>query len=85
MVGQQMPMIGLKGVRMLSRRSFLEKVTLAGTLPLYVGACSNHVDSVGYEAAAQSTWRAPSFLNASRVAINQELVRLATLAPSSHS
>ena len=50
-----------------------------------VSACSRGTDAEGYEAAAARTWRHGALNGFNGAAIDKELVRYATLAPSSHN
>ena len=50
-----------------------------------LSACSQGSDSDGYAAAAERTWRAGPPLDIEGAALARELVRYATLAPSSHN
>jgi hypothetical protein len=67
----------------LSRRQFVSSVpvVLGGTSLL--SACSR--DPQGYEAVAERTRRAGPLVGTEGAALSQELVRYATLAPSSHN
>ena len=72
-------------VAIISRRRF---VTCAPALlggASILSACSQGADSEGYEAAAARTWRANPSVGIEGAALSQELVRCATLAPSSHN
>lgn len=68
------------------RRDFLQKSAIALGAPLLLPACSAHVSKQGYDDAVRSTWRPfdGSVMNESS-ALAHELVRHATLAPSSHN
>jgi hypothetical protein len=48
-------------------------------------ACSSAAEPEGYEAVAASTWRAGPLAGIEGVALTRELIRCATLAPSSHN
>ncbi len=50
-----------------------------------LSACSSGADAQGYSAAAEQTWRAGSSLTIEGATLARELVRYATLAPSSHN
>lgn len=79
----------------ITRRRFTSSasVALGGFAGLGLSACSTGTDPQGYEAVAAQTWRlaggpgeegaAPMRLPAQE--LGRELVRLATLAPSSHN
>ena len=69
----------------ISRRRFVSSApALFGAAPL-LSACSQGSDSEGYDAAAERTWRAGPSLGIEGAALARELVRYATLAPSSHN
>jgi hypothetical protein len=69
----------------VSRRQFVSTapVVLGGASML--SACSSASDRQGYEAIAMQTWRAGPIVGTEGAALSQELVRYATLAPSSHN
>ena len=69
----------------MTRRQFVSSAAL--TLPAAAGlvACSSGADSAGYEALAAQTWQTDLPAGIAGVALSQELVRCATLAPSSHN
>ena len=50
-----------------------------------MSACSQGSNAESYEAVAARTWRANSVIGVESSALGQELVRYATLAPSSHN
>jgi len=50
-----------------------------------LSACSQGSDPESYEAVAARTWRAGSLVGIEGAALGRELVRYATLAPSSHN
>ena len=62
---------------MLTRREF------AMTAPLLLSACAP--DGVSYDAAAAQTWKLGALTGLDGLALKRELVRYATLAPSSHN
>jgi len=70
---------------MLTRREFGASTSslLAGALVL--PGCTPRPVSEGYEAVANQTWRFGADTGLSGLALGQELVRYATLAPSSHN
>ena len=72
-------------VVVISRRHFISSgpAVLGGASIL--SACSQRSDSEGYEAAAKRTWRAGPSAGVAGAALGLELVRCATLAPSSHN
>ena len=70
---------------MISRRRFVATApTLLGGASV-LSACSQGADTEGYEAVATQTWQAGSSAPIEGAALGQELVRYATLAPSSHN
>ena len=72
-------------VAMISRRRFVSSApALFGGASLS-SACSQGADSEGYEAVATRTWHAGQSSGLEGSALGQELVRCATLAPSSHN
>jgi hypothetical protein len=67
----------------ISRRRFVSSApALLGGASI-LSACSQGAD--GYEAVAARTWRAGPSVDIDGAALSQELVRYATLAPSSHN
>ena len=69
----------------ISRRRFVSSVpALVGAAPL-LSACSQDSDAEGYAPVAERTWRASAPGGAQGAALALELVRYATLAPSSHN
>jgi hypothetical protein len=70
---------------MITRRQFTASTPLlvAGTLSL--SGCSPEPASDRYEAVAKRTWRPAAVTNRSGATLGKELVRHATLAPSSHN
>jgi hypothetical protein len=55
------------------------------TSPLALQACTSKAPQERYEAAAQNTWQAGAMSDLRGPALARDLVRLATLAPSSHN
>lgn len=74
-----------QAVSRMTRRQFASSATLAlgGTVGLM--ACSAQPESEGYDAVAAQTWRAGDGVGVTGLALRKELVRCATLAPSSHN
>lgn len=70
---------------MMTRKQFLESGVALVAAPLGLAACAPADSPGSYEATAQQIWRPTSGAPASEMAIRQELVRLATLAPTSHN
>ena len=69
----------------LTRRQLvLSATTLCSGAPLLL-ACSPQSQTQTYEAATAQTWRADTTASVEGVGTQQELVRCATLAPSSHN
>ena len=69
----------------ISRRRFVSSApALVGVAPL-LSACSQGSDAEGYAAVAERTWRASLSVGIEGAALTRELVRYATLAPSSHN
>lgn len=69
----------------LSRRQFVSSApAILGGVSL-VSACERESDPQGYEAIAARTWRGGAMVGAGVSALSEELVRCATLAPSSHN
>lgn len=66
------------------RRVILSAPAVLGGASI-LSACSKRPDAQGYEAAAARTWRAGPSVGVEGSALGSELVRCATLAPSSHN
>jgi hypothetical protein len=70
---------------MITRREFIISTSATiGGLALLL-SCSSETTSDGYENAVRSTWRHSALSNADKPALLRELVRYATMAPSSHN
>lgn len=70
---------------MITRRQFTATAaTLLGS-PLVLAGCSRKTDSESYDAVARQTWRQGGLTGFEGAALRRELVRYATLAPSSHN
>lgn len=70
---------------MVTRRQFIcSAMALVGG-PLALGACSSGTSDESYEAAARRTWRHAEGQITGGSLIQRELIRYATLAPSSHN
>lgn len=68
-----------------SRRQFVSSApALLGGASL-LSACTREPDAQSYEAVAARTWRVGSVAGTEGAALSEELVRCATLAPSSHN
>lgn len=73
------------GLVMVNRREFIASTlaTIGGLASL--SSCSSESAAESYENAARSTWRHSAVSAGDRPALLRELVRYATLAPSSHN
>jgi len=81
-----MPAIAQGGqVVKVSRRQFVCAAPAAFVGASNLSACSRVSAPEGYEAVAASTWRIGTLPDLEGGALTQELVRCATLAPSSHN
>ena len=70
---------------MLTRKQFIRSgIAIAGA-PLVLQACSTLTGEDDYQAAVRQTWRPAHVAIGDHLAIRRELVRYATLAPSSHN
>lgn len=69
----------------LTRRHFSARCASVMAPPLLLGGCSFGNAEVSYTEAVQRTWRREAPVAAGRVPLLEELVRCATLAPSSHN
>jgi hypothetical protein len=69
----------------LSRRRFVVRAPAALGGTSLLPACTRESEPEGYEAVSAQTWRAGSVANPEGAALSEELVRCATLAPSSHN
>ncbi len=70
---------------MLTRNQFIRSgLTLAGS-PLVLQASSSATSDDSYEATARRIWRPAEVVTGDSLATRRELVRYATLAPSSHN
>ena len=70
---------------MVTRRQFIGSATVVVGAPLILGACSSGASDESYAAAARRTWRSAEGQLGDSSLIRRELVRCATLAPSSHN
>ena len=68
---------------MFTRRHFNTSALLSCSLTL--AACSQEPDNNSYEAVANQTWQPGALTGFPGTALGRELVRYATLAPSSHN
>ena len=70
---------------MITRRQFSVSTPLLVTVSLALSGCSKESATDGYEAVAERIWQPGPLTHFSAVALGRELVRCATLAPSSHN
>jgi hypothetical protein len=70
---------------MLTRRQFAISTPWLAAAPLALSACSAEPVAQSYEALAASTWTLGASTDFNGAALGRELVRYATLAPSSHN
>ena len=70
---------------MITRRQFAASTPLLAASGLALSGCSQEPASDGYEAVAERTWQPGAVTNFSGATLGRELVRCATLAPSSHN
>jgi len=70
---------------MITRRQFAASTPCLLAAPLALSGCSQEPAADGYEAVAQRTWQLGAVTGLSGAALGRELVRHATLAPSSHN
>ena len=70
---------------MITRRQFAASAPWLVGSPLALSGCSQESTADSYEAVAGRTWRLGALGSLEGAALGQELVRCATLAPSSHN
>lgn len=70
---------------MMTRRQFSASIPWLTAAPFALSGCTQNPTVDDYEAVAGRTWRMGSLKGFKGVALSQELVRYATLAPSSHN
>jgi hypothetical protein len=70
---------------MITRRQFSASTPYLVAAPLVLSGCSRVPAADGYEAVAERTWQPCAATDLSGAALRRELVRCATLAPSSHN
>ncbi len=70
---------------MITRRQFTASTPWLAASPLVISGCSQEAAVDGYEAVAERTWRLNAVMDRGAVALRRELVRCASLAPSSHN
>lgn len=71
---------------MTDRRNFLQKSSVLVAAPLLLPACAKDASTPSYDDAVRATWRHAEAANGIEPsALMHELVRYATLAPSSHN
>ena len=69
----------------ISRRRFVSSAPALVGGASFLSACSRGTDAESYEAVAARTWQAGPSVGIEGAALARELVRCATLAPSSHN
>ena len=69
----------------ISRRHFVTSAPTALGSASLLAACSSAADPEGYDAVAAQTWSTADAVGIEGAALRRELVRYATLAPSSHN
>ena len=72
-------------VAVISKRQFVSSAPALFSAAPLLSACAQPSVSEGYEAVAARTWRAGPSAGIEGAALARELVRCATLAPSSHN
>ncbi len=74
---------------MITRQKFIHGATASTAIviaaPFTLQACSSKDDEGSYEAKVRDTWRPAKAPTGDKALVRQELVRYATLAPSSHN
>jgi len=70
---------------MITRRQLIASVPWLLAGPLVLASCSEESEPDGYDAVAKRTWRLDNAADLTGAALGRELIRLATLAPSSHN
>jgi hypothetical protein len=70
---------------MITRRQFIHSAAAMVGGPLVLGACSSRTADESYKAAVRGTWRHAKGEIGDSSLVRRELVRYATLAPSSHN
>ena len=70
---------------MITRRQFAASTPLVAASTWALSGCSPEAAADGYEAVAERTWQPGAVPNPSAAALGLELIRCATLAPSSHN
>jgi hypothetical protein len=70
---------------MITRRQFAASTPWLAASPLMLSACAREAAADGYDAVAERTWQLGAVTDLAGVALGRELVRCATLAPSSHN
>ena len=69
----------------MTRREFNNGMAAAALVTGFSSGCSGHDDGPSYENLAASIWRHTEVRPTSKLALQQELIRYATLAPNSHN
>src|SRR5687768_6601879 len=69
----------------LTRRHFLRSATAAAAGSVFASGCAPGGDDESYEAVVRETWRHAAARPQDARGLQRELIRHATLAPSSHN
>ena len=70
---------------MMTRKQFINSSAVLASAPLALQACSPVTGEESYETAVRRIWRLSETAVGDSLAVRRELVRYATLAPSSHN
>ena len=70
---------------MITRRQFAASTPWLAATPVALSGCLQEPATDGYEAVAERTWQPSAVTALGGAALGRELVRCATLAPSSHN
>ena len=70
---------------MIKRRTLLAGAASLAAVGVTVNSCPGEPEPSGYDLAVRQTWRHGAGMNAEKLGLYRELVRYATLAPSSHN
>ena len=70
---------------MITRRRFAASAPALAVAPAVLGGCAPGLAAEDYETTAAALWQTDAVTDLAGTALGRELVRLATLAPSSHN
>jgi hypothetical protein len=70
---------------MITRRQFVASTPWMAAAPLVLAGCQQESGAEGYATVAERIWQPNAALDLQGAALERELVRCATLAPSSHN